>query len=202
MERAWLDPEAACSGLSFPLVDLPPVATASAEATIRFLVGYARHTDILTGVSAEAALQSALRREQLAPTAVGRGLALPHAKVEELPRLAGILGHSAAGVSWPSPDGEPVVLACLLLLWPRGGEGVRFREAAWGYFRGQGHPGLACLISLWNYDQVREGRFLVGDMGHLHKIFMLHQLIGRLRYKRQSTHSWLRRIDFANPSPL
>jgi mannitol/fructose-specific phosphotransferase system IIA component (Ntr-type) len=99
MEHAWLDPEAACSGLSFPLVDLPPAATASAEAAIRFLVADARDTGILTGVTAEAALRSALRREQLAPTAVGRGLALPHAKVEELPRLAGILGYAAAGVS-------------------------------------------------------------------------------------------------------
>ena len=139
MDHPWLDPEAARSALGFPLVELPPAATASAREAIGFLVAQARAAGELTETIAEKALRLALRREQLGPTAVGGGLALPHAKVEGLPQLTGVLGHCAAGVDWPSPDGERVRLVCLLLLWPRGGEMVQFREAGWGYFRGRGH---------------------------------------------------------------
>jgi PTS system nitrogen regulatory IIA component len=139
MDHPWLDPEAARSALGFPRIELPPAATTSPREAIRFLVAQARATGALTETIAEEVLRSALGREQLGPTGVGGGLALPHAKVEGLPQLAGMLGHCAAGMAWPSPDGEPVRLVCLLLLRPRGGEMVRFREAVWGYFRGRGH---------------------------------------------------------------
>jgi mannitol/fructose-specific phosphotransferase system IIA component (Ntr-type) len=139
MDHAWLDPEAARSALGFPLVQFPPAATASPQAAIALLVAQARDTGALTEATALTALQSALRREQLASTAVGGGLALPHAKVEELSRQTGALGHAAAGVDWPSPDGERVRLVCLLLLWPRGGEMLRSLDSVRGYFLGRGH---------------------------------------------------------------
>jgi mannitol/fructose-specific phosphotransferase system IIA component (Ntr-type) len=138
MDHAWLDLDAARSALGFRLVALPPPATTSAEAAIRFLVAHARITGAVPDALAEAALQSALRREHLASTAVGGGLALPHAKVMDLPQLAGLLGHAEAGVAWPSPDGQPVRLVCLLLLRPRGGDTVRFCESVMAYFRGRG----------------------------------------------------------------
>jgi hypothetical protein len=141
MDHPWLDPEAARSALGFPLVELPPAPTTSAQDAIQFLVAQARAAGELTETITEEALRSALRREQFGPTAVGGGLALPHARVGGLRQLTGVLGHCAAGMAWPSPDGEPVRLVCLLLLWPRGGETVRFREAVWGYFRSQGHHG-------------------------------------------------------------
>jgi hypothetical protein len=139
MDHPWLELEAARSALGFPLVELPPAATTSAREAIQVLVAQARAAGELTEALAEEAVRSALRREQLDPTAVGGGLALPHAQVVGLPRLTGVLGHCAAGMAWPSPDGEPVRLVCLLLLWPRGGDMVRFREAVWGNFRSRGH---------------------------------------------------------------
>ena len=140
----WLEPDAARAALGFPLTVLPPPATASPEAAIRFLVQHARAAGLLSEAGAEAAVRGALRREQLGPTAVGGGLALPHAKVDRsaLPHQAGVLGYAGAGVAWDSPDGQPVRLACLLLLWPRGGEMLRFGEAVRGYFESRGHPGL------------------------------------------------------------
>jgi mannitol/fructose-specific phosphotransferase system IIA component (Ntr-type) len=139
MDHAWLDLDAARSALGFPLVALPPPATTSAEAAIRFLVAHARVTGAVPDGLAEAALQSALRRERLASTAVGGGLALPHAKVVDLPQQGGVLGYAEAGVAWPNPDGQPVHLVCMLLLWPRGGDTVRFFESVMAYFRGRGY---------------------------------------------------------------
>ena len=107
MDHPWLDHEAARSALGLPLVELPPAATTSAGEAIRFLVAQTRAAGGLTEATAEEALRSALRREQLGTTAVGGGLALPHAKVEGLPQLSGVLGHCAAGMAWPSPDGKP-----------------------------------------------------------------------------------------------
>ena len=102
-------------------------------------MAHARATGTVPEALAEAALQAALRRERLASTAVGGGLALPHAKVEALPRVAGVLGHAEPGVAWASPDGQAVRLVCLLLLRPRGGDNVRFCESVAAYFRGRGH---------------------------------------------------------------
>src|SRR5262245_27875277 len=133
MSPPWLDPEAARSALGFPLVELPPSATTSAQAAIDFLVAHARSAGLLNDGTAEAALRAALWREQQASTAVGGGLALPHAKVDDLPRPTGVLGHTQAGVNWPSPDGEPVRLVCLLLADPRGGTSLRFLEGVLRY---------------------------------------------------------------------
>jgi mannitol/fructose-specific phosphotransferase system IIA component len=140
MAPAWLDPEAARSALGFPLVALPPTVTESAEAAIRFLVVQAQVAGAVPAAVAEAALRSALRREQLASTAVGGGLALPHAASWELPEQAGVLGSAGPGVNWATPDGQPVRLVCLMLLRCRGAGKLRFVESVGAYFRRRGHP--------------------------------------------------------------
>jgi mannitol/fructose-specific phosphotransferase system IIA component (Ntr-type) len=89
------------------LVALPPPATTSPEAAIRFLVGHAQASAAAPDALAEAAFESALRREHFAPTAIGGSLALPHATAAELPQPARVLGHCESGVAWASPDGQP-----------------------------------------------------------------------------------------------
>jgi len=53
-------------------------------------------------------------REQLASTAIGEGIAIPHAKLEGLPRMVGALGRSPAGLAFDSLDGKPTYLVFLL----------------------------------------------------------------------------------------
>ncbi|MCC6551883.1 MAG: cation:proton antiporter [Polyangiaceae bacterium] len=63
--------------------------------------------------------EAVLRREELAGTGVGDGVAFPHAEVEGLTDPALAFGRSRAGLDFDAPDGEPARLVFLLLTPPR-----------------------------------------------------------------------------------
>jgi len=54
-------------------------------------------------------------REEERSTAVGGGLALPHARVSGLERSVLLVGRAGEGLDFGAPDGEPVDLFFLLL---------------------------------------------------------------------------------------
>lgn len=56
-----------------------------------------------------------MAREALGSTAVGQGIAIPHAKSEHVTKLHASLGVSKAGVDFDSLDGEPVNIFFLLV---------------------------------------------------------------------------------------
>jgi len=61
-------------------------------------------------------LNDAVRaREEIAGTAIGEGMAVPHARVPNLARPMVVFGRSVAGVDWNSPDGLPANLIFLIL---------------------------------------------------------------------------------------
>lgn len=67
-----------------------------------------------TGLS-EAHLQSALLdRESLGPTGVGFGVAIPHARIDELDRVFGLFFHLESPVEFESVDRKPVDLVFAL----------------------------------------------------------------------------------------
>ncbi len=69
---------------------------------------------------AEAVARSILARERSGgTTGIGKGIALPHAKVDELTTVVGALGRSPDGVDFAALDGEPVY-AIFLILSPTG----------------------------------------------------------------------------------
>ena len=51
-----------------------------------------------------------LDREKLTSTAIGNGVAIPHARVASVNHVQVVLGRSAEGVAWDAPDGKPVHL--------------------------------------------------------------------------------------------
>jgi mannitol/fructose-specific phosphotransferase system IIA component (Ntr-type) len=51
-----------------------------------------------------------LEREKLTSTAIGNGLAIPHARVASVDRVRAVLGRSTEGIEWETPDGQPVHL--------------------------------------------------------------------------------------------
>jgi mannitol/fructose-specific phosphotransferase system IIA component (Ntr-type) len=55
------------------------------------------------------------RRERLGTTALGKGVALLHARSVGVVRPYWIVGRSTKGLEWPAPDGEPVQLVVLYL---------------------------------------------------------------------------------------
>lgn len=63
----------------------------------------------------EALVALLLRRERLGTTALGKGLALAHARSIVVVRPFWIVGRCARGIEWAAPDGEPVQLALLYL---------------------------------------------------------------------------------------
>lgn len=91
---------------------LPSLKAADCEAAIRELVAAACEGK---GLDPEVVTAEVWRREQLAGTSVGLGVALPHAGLENLAAPIVAVGLSADGVDFDAPDGLPATLIFLIL---------------------------------------------------------------------------------------
>jgi mannitol/fructose-specific phosphotransferase system IIA component (Ntr-type) len=63
-------------------------------------------------------LSSVFEREAKMSTAVGQGIAIPHARVESAHGLCAAVAVCPGGLDFPAPDGAPVRLVVLLLSPP------------------------------------------------------------------------------------
>jgi PTS system nitrogen regulatory IIA component len=68
-------------------------------------------------------------REQLASTAVGDGVAIPHGKLEAAGELQACVARSVAGVDFASHDGKPTHLFVVLVA-PENSTGVHLKALA------------------------------------------------------------------------
>ncbi|MES2120059.1 MAG: PTS sugar transporter subunit IIA [Pseudomonadota bacterium] len=68
-----------------------------------------------------AILASLAEREQLGSTGFGHGVAIPHGKIEGLPRIYGLFARLGEAVDYKAIDGRPVDLVFLLLSPPNAG---------------------------------------------------------------------------------
>ena len=64
------------------------------------------------------AIARVLEREELASTALGDGVAIPHARLDVGERPAIALGRHPAGIEFGAPDGKPVHLVVLVIWQP------------------------------------------------------------------------------------
>jgi PTS system nitrogen regulatory IIA component len=64
----------------------------------------------------EQVLEPILKREQLGSTGVGAGVAIPHARLQELARPIGVLARLKKPMDFQAIDEQPVDIVCLLLL--------------------------------------------------------------------------------------
>ena len=62
----------------------------------------------ITNIDHDAALHALLEREKLGTTAVGRGVSIPHGKVEGLEKITGVLATLSDPIDFDAADGEPV----------------------------------------------------------------------------------------------
>lgn len=69
----------------------------------------------LTGGNERSILDVLIQREKLGSTAVGNGIAIPHGKLANLPKLFGIFARLGRPIDFEALDGQPVDLICLLL---------------------------------------------------------------------------------------
>lgn len=55
-------------------------------------------------------------REKLGTTGLGRGIAIPHARLPDVDKLVGALGRCPEGVDFKALDGEPIHIVCLFVV--------------------------------------------------------------------------------------
>ncbi|HNQ50786.1 MAG TPA: PTS sugar transporter subunit IIA [Candidatus Omnitrophota bacterium] len=60
-------------------------------------------------------IDALMERESLGSTAIGQGIAIPHAKTDSVSKLVGAFALSKKGVDFDSLDGEPVYIFFMLL---------------------------------------------------------------------------------------
>ncbi len=69
----------------------------------------------LTGVPAAKIRDALMEREQLGSTGVGRGVAIPHGKIDGLGQMVGMLAKLSDPVDFEAVDDQPVDIVFLLL---------------------------------------------------------------------------------------
>ena len=94
---------------------VPEVSATTKEGVIRELVESLRNAGYFKGADPEDIIRAILKREQIASTGIGRGVAIPHAKHNSAERLIGTVALSKGGVAFDSVDGEPVYIFVLLI---------------------------------------------------------------------------------------
>lgn len=85
------------------------------EESIAELVAALAAAGKVAGADSEKLSAALMTREQLGSTGIGQGLAVPHAKHENVTDLVAAFGRSRKGIEFDSLDGEPVYLVFLLL---------------------------------------------------------------------------------------
>lgn len=63
----------------------------------------------------DAATEAIMKRESIGSTGIGQGVAIPHAKSDEVKKIVAALGISKSGVDFDSLDGESVYIIFLML---------------------------------------------------------------------------------------
>lgn len=91
------------------------------DAAIDALLGRFRKTGAIRDLAP--VRRAVLDRERTMTTAVGQGLALPHARVGGVSRLVTALAVLRRGVDFDAPDGQPVDLVALTLVPPAAASG-------------------------------------------------------------------------------
>ena len=76
------------------------------------------------GLEASEISDGAMLREQLMPTGIGNGIAVPHARMRGVTETIIAVGLSAAGIDFDSPDGRPAHVI-LLIITPAHDDGIQ-----------------------------------------------------------------------------
>ena len=88
------------------------------DGAMRELVELLAGRGPLPDESVEPLYRAILEREKLGSTAIGRGVAIPHAKASCACEFMAALGRSTAGVDFAATDAEPVHIIFLLASAP------------------------------------------------------------------------------------
>ena len=102
-----------------PLLDHLPadgvMIGVSATSKKQLLEHISAHAGSLTGVPARAIFDALLQRERLGSTAIGGGMAIPHAVFAGLTQSVVIITTLESAVAYDAHDKKPVDIICTIL---------------------------------------------------------------------------------------
>lgn len=98
-----------------PKAVAPHLRAASKQEAIEVLVDLLVNAGGIPSESRDELLAAVLRREELASTGFGEGVAIPHAKHAGVSQVVGALGYCPDGLDFASLDGRPVHLIVLVV---------------------------------------------------------------------------------------
>ncbi|MBK9128150.1 MAG: PTS sugar transporter subunit IIA [Phycisphaerales bacterium] len=99
-----------------PAAIVPELAATERNAAIRELVQALADAKLLRTEQAEPVARSIITRERTrGTTGFGKGVAVPHAKVEDQAQIVAAVGRSTAGIDFSSLDGQPVHIVFLIV---------------------------------------------------------------------------------------
>ena len=103
--------------LDFVIADavLPELYAASKEAAIQTLVDRLAESGAVPAVQRDDILAAVLKREAASATAVGHGIAIPHAKHHAVQQVVAAVAFCPAGIPFGGRDGLAVQLIILLV---------------------------------------------------------------------------------------
>ncbi|MEN8151104.1 MAG: PTS sugar transporter subunit IIA [Planctomycetota bacterium] len=85
------------------------------ETVLREMVGRLSENGEVTAGDVEPIMEGLMSRERLGTTGIGRGLAIPHVRYDELSELLVAVGRSDKGIDFASVDGSPVEVVFLII---------------------------------------------------------------------------------------
>ncbi len=110
-----------------PELVIPELVANNKQGLLEELAG--RLSAAVPSLDRASLLRALIEREKLASTAIDQGVAIPHAKLRDLPQLVALVGRKRAGVDFDSMDGKPTHLFFVLVA-PENSTGVHLKALA------------------------------------------------------------------------
>lgn len=97
---------------------IPELEANTRDDSIRELINGLAEVGALPKKSVAQAAKAVLTRESQATTGIGKGVALPHAKLKGIKKPIATIGRTSAGIDYSALDSKPVHSVILLLSNP------------------------------------------------------------------------------------
>ena len=91
------------------------LATLKAQNKKQLLQELSEHAARLTGLPERRIFETLVERERLGSTGMGQGIAVPHGRLANLPRITGFFARLETPIPYDAVDNQPVDLVFLLL---------------------------------------------------------------------------------------
>jgi PTS system nitrogen regulatory IIA component len=105
------------------------IADLRAADKMRLLQDLAQRAAMALTLSPDRVTGEVVKREGLGSTGVGQGVAIPHARMQEIKKPFGLLARLKRSIDFDAIDGKPIDLVFLLLL-PTAAEGDQLNALA------------------------------------------------------------------------